>query len=73
MSSLNDKMGNKLVILAGNFLLARASVTLAALINSKVIMPMAQILENLVDGQIMQVRTIHEMQLSISRGVYGVR
>lgn len=56
MSSLNAEVGNKLAILAGDFLLARASVTLAALRNPEVIMLMAQILENLVSGEIMQVR-----------------
>jgi len=55
LSSLNAVVGNKLAILAGDFLLARASVTLAALHHSEVIMLMAQILENLVGGEIMQV------------------
>ena len=58
MSSLNAEVGNKLAILAGDFLLARASVTLAALRNPEVIMLMAEILENLVSGEIMQVRSV---------------
>ena len=58
MSSLNAEMGNKLAILAGDFLLARASVTLAALRHPEVIMLMAQILENLVSGEIMQVNRV---------------
>lgn len=41
--------------LAGDFLLARASVSLAALRNSETVELMSQVLENLVTGEIMQV------------------
>lgn len=41
---------------AGDFLLARASVSLAALRNSETVELMSQVLENLVTGEIMQVR-----------------
>jgi geranyl diphosphate synthase len=54
--SLNTSVGNKTAILAGDFLLARASVTLASLRNSDIVELMSQVLEHLVSGEIMQVR-----------------
>lgn len=53
--SLNAQFGNKIAVLAGDFLLARTSVTLAALHTPEVIMLMAQVLENLVSGEVMQM------------------
>ena len=44
-----------MAILAGDFLLARASVSLAALRNSDVIQLLSQVIEDLVSGEIMQV------------------
>jgi geranyl diphosphate synthase len=58
ISSLNFNVGNKMAILAGDFLLARASVTLAALRDTRVVELMSQVLEDLVTGEIMQVRYI---------------
>ncbi len=43
-----------MAILAGDFLLARASVSLAALRNPEAIMLMSQSLEHLVAGEILQ-------------------
>lgn len=54
--SLNTTMGNKTAILAGDFLLARASVSLAALRNTEIVELLSQVLEHLVSGEIMQVR-----------------
>lgn len=45
-----------MAILAGDFLLARASVSLAALRNPEAIMLMSQSLEHLVAGEILQAR-----------------
>ena len=45
----------QVAILAGDFLLARASVSLAALRNSDVIQLLSQVIEDLVSGEIMQV------------------
>ena len=45
----------QVAILAGDFLLARASVSLAALRNPEAIMLMSQSLEHLVAGEILQV------------------
>jgi geranyl diphosphate synthase len=53
--SLNATVGNKVSILSGDFLLARASVTLGALRNTEIVELMSQILEYLVSGEIMQV------------------
>jgi geranyl diphosphate synthase len=55
ISSLNAVVGNKRAILAGDFLLARASVSLAALRNSETVELMSEVLEHLVTGEIMQV------------------
>lgn len=53
--ALNRVMGNKVAILAGDFLLARASVTLAALGDPEVIALVSRCLEHLVSGEIMQL------------------
>jgi geranylgeranyl pyrophosphate synthase len=45
----------QVAILAGDFLLARASVSLAALRNPEAILLMSQSLEHLVAGEILQV------------------
>jgi geranyl diphosphate synthase len=55
LKALNSLFGNKVAILAGDFLLARASVSLAALRNSEVIALMSQVLEHLVAGEILQM------------------
>ena len=53
-AALNHVLGNKVAILAGDFLLARASMTLATLKNSDVVTLMSQILEDLVSGEVLQ-------------------
>jgi geranyl diphosphate synthase len=55
LKALNLVFGNKLAILAGDFLLARASVSLAALRNTEVIELLSQVIEHLVSGEILQV------------------
>ena len=55
LKSLNSFLGNKLAILAGDFLLARASVTLASLRNYQVIQLLSQVIEDLVSGEVLQV------------------
>ena len=57
LKALNSTMGNKIAILAGDFLLARASVSLASLRNTEVIELLSQVIEHLVSGEILQVRT----------------
>nr|QKY15110.1 geranylgeranyl pyrophosphate synthase (GGPPS2) [Polytomella parva] len=53
--SLNSVAGNKIAILAGDFLLARASVSLASLRNNETVELMSNVLENLVAGEVMQM------------------
>ena len=53
-TALNHVLGNKVAILAGDFLLARASMTLASLKDSEVVTLMSQILEDLISGEILQ-------------------
>lgn len=54
VGSVNFVMGNKLAVLAGDFLLARASSALAALHNTEVVELLSSVLEHLVMGEIMQ-------------------
>ncbi|KAL2912103.1 coq1 putative hexaprenyl diphosphate synthase [Polyrhizophydium stewartii] len=54
--SANAEFGNKMAILAGDFLLARASVALARLRNAEVVELLATVISNLVEGEFMQLR-----------------
>lgn len=62
ITSLNATVGNKTAILAGDFLLARASVSLAALRDTRIVELLSQVLEHLVTGEIMQM-TASDVQL----------
>jgi len=55
--SANACFGNKITILAGDFLLARASVALARLRNPEVIELLATVIANLVEGEFMQLKS----------------
>ena len=52
----NERYGNKMAILAGDFLLARACVGLARLRNVEVVELLATVISNLVEGEFMQLR-----------------
>ncbi|GAO48153.1 putative hexaprenyl pyrophosphate synthetase Coq1 [Saitoella complicata NRRL Y-17804] len=52
----NQAFGNKMAILAGDFLLGRASVALARLRNPEVIELLATVIANLVEGEFMQLK-----------------
>ncbi|KAH8668749.1 hexaprenyl pyrophosphate synthase [Xylariales sp. PMI_506] len=54
--SANLEFGNKMAVLAGDFLLGRASVALARLRNSEVIELLATVIANLVEGEFMQLK-----------------
>ncbi|KAJ1625058.1 solanesyl diphosphate synthase [Pavlovales sp. CCMP2436] len=54
--SVHKIFGNKVAVLAGDFLLARASVLLARLGDVKVVELMATVLEDMVHGEMMQAR-----------------
>jgi solanesyl diphosphate synthase len=56
--SVNKMFGNKMAILAGDFLLARASISLARLRNCDVVEVMSTIIEHLVKGEVMQMRVL---------------
>jgi hexaprenyl-diphosphate synthase len=54
--SANIEFGNKMAVLAGDFLLGRASVALARLRNAEVIELLATVIANLVEGEFMQLK-----------------
>jgi hexaprenyl-diphosphate synthase len=54
--TVNAEFGNKMAILAGDFLLARASVALSRLRNTQVTELIATVISNLVEGEFMQLR-----------------
>jgi geranylgeranyl pyrophosphate synthase len=56
---------NKVAVLAGDYLLARASVLLARLENTAVVQVMATALESLVAGEIMQLKSAPEELLKL--------
>ena len=56
VQSVNSKFGDKLAILAGDYLLATASVALARLRNVEVVELLATVIANLVEGEFMQLR-----------------
>ena len=64
LKALNIEVGNKLAILAGDFLLARASVTLASLRDADVVMLLSTVIEHLVTGEVMQMTARPEELLS---------
>lgn len=64
-AALNHVLGNKVAILAGDFLLARASMTLASLRDSTVVALMSQILEDLVSGEVLQATASPEALTSM--------
>ncbi|XP_044431061.1 solanesyl-diphosphate synthase 1, mitochondrial isoform X2 [Triticum aestivum] len=65
VTSLNCIMGNKLSVLAGDFLLSRACVALAALGNTEVVSLMATAVGHLVTGETMQMSTSREQRRSM--------
>ena len=54
--SANVEFGNKMAVLAGDFLLGRASVALARLRDPEVIELLATVIANLVEGEFMQLK-----------------
>ncbi|XP_045827749.1 solanesyl diphosphate synthase 3, chloroplastic/mitochondrial [Trifolium pratense] len=65
IGSLNFVMGNKLAVLAGDFLLSRACVTLASLKNTEVVSLLAKVVEHLVTGETMQMTTTSDQRCSM--------
>jgi hexaprenyl-diphosphate synthase len=60
LPSANASFGNKMAVLGGDFLLARASLALARLRNAECIELMATCIANLVEGEFMQLRNTKE-------------
>lgn len=54
--AVHEVFGNKMAILAGDYLLARASICLARLRHVEVVETMSTIIEHLVRGEVMQLR-----------------
>ena len=71
LRALNLEVGNKLAILAGDFLLARASVTLASLRNVEVIELLSRVLEHLVKGEVMQMTQAKDEDERSASGSYS--
>ncbi|KAG6581448.1 Solanesyl diphosphate synthase 3, chloroplastic/mitochondrial [Cucurbita argyrosperma subsp. argyrosperma] len=65
IGSLNFVMGNKISVLAGDFLLSRACVALASLKNTEVVSLIAQVVEHLVTGETMQMTTTSDQRYSM--------
>jgi geranyl diphosphate synthase len=63
--SVHKLYSNKVAVLAGDYLLARASVLLARLENTAVVQIMATALESLVAGEIMQLKSPAESLLEM--------
>ncbi|KAF9365435.1 coq1 putative hexaprenyl diphosphate synthase [Mortierella sp. NVP85] len=56
LPSANESFGNKMAVLGGDFLLARASIALARLRNHEVTELISTVIANLVEGEFMQLR-----------------
>lgn len=57
--------GNKLTVLAGDFLLGRASAALSRLGESEVVELIASVIANLVEGEILQMKQVHAPELGL--------
>ncbi|KAF8976830.1 coq1 putative hexaprenyl diphosphate synthase [Entomortierella lignicola] len=66
--SANESFGNKMAVLGGDFLLARASIALARLRNHEVTELISTVIANLVEGEFMQLRNGQVENGKSSRG-----
>jgi len=55
-ASVNAKFGNKVAVLAGDFLLARSSIALARLRDCDVVELLSRVIEELVEGELLQMK-----------------
>mmetsp|Transcript_11802 Transcript_11802/g.36006 ORF Transcript_11802/g.36006 Transcript_11802/m.36006 type:complete len:372 (+) Transcript_11802:174-1289(+) len=55
VKTVNQMLGSHMAVLAGDFVLARASAALARLNNCDVIQVLAQVIDNLVRGEVLQL------------------
>ena len=68
--SANAVFGNKMAILAGDFLLARASICLARLRDVEVVETMSTIIEHLVRGEVMQTKSNLSVDVYLKKNYY---
>ncbi|EMD42329.1 hypothetical protein CERSUDRAFT_102674 [Gelatoporia subvermispora B] len=59
--------GNKLTILAGDFLLGRTSAALSRLGENEVVELIASVIANLVEGEILQLKSVHAEELGLAQ------
>ena len=71
--TVHSVYGNKLAILGGDFLLARASMALAHLKAPEVILRMSMIIEHLVKGEVMQMASVAHKELEESLRFYIIK
>jgi hexaprenyl-diphosphate synthase len=70
--SANEKYGNKMAVLAGDFLLSRACVALSRLRNLQVVELLSTVISNLVEGEFMQLRNSVSM-VKVTDYTLGIR
>jgi geranylgeranyl pyrophosphate synthase len=73
IASVHMVFGNKMAILAGDYLLARASISLARLRNIEVVETMSTIIEHLVRGEVMQMRGTSSSDGKNERMIYYLK
>lgn len=72
-AAVHMMFGNKMAILAGDYLLARASISLARLRNVDVVETMSTIIEHLVRGEVMQMRGTPSVDGRNERMIYYLK
>jgi hexaprenyl-diphosphate synthase len=65
VASAPAAFGNKLSVLAGNFILGRASAALSRLGDTEVVALTASIIANLVEGEILQMKEVYTPDLDL--------
>ena len=70
LTASNEHFGNKLTILAGDYLLAKASVEISRLGDLKVVELMANILQDLVHGEILQMEPEYTIKAYVDKCFY---
>ncbi|KAL0083702.1 Solanesyl pyrophosphate synthase [Phycomyces blakesleeanus] len=68
LPSANASFGNKMAVLGGDFLLARASIALARLRNAECTELMATCIANLVEGEFMQLKNTQDGKTAGEKG-----
>lgn len=70
LPAVHTVFGNKMAILAGDYLLARASICLARLRNLEVVEVMSTIIEHLVRGEVMQIKGTNKLDYYLKKNYY---